>query len=207
MRMRTSPQRRPQICTLAPVLLLFLTGCETARDYSVTGRLWEKEVLGHYFEPAPNAHLQLFYDQRRGDVLAAYDEEHTKRRTIRRRAYFVNRNRARIEAVRKPRFVDPKRALAHDAIPLTPSVAAAAPNNSLQANLSSDGRQFTLSGGPVAGTYRLPVYPDQSRRLIFGTRIVATPFAVAADLAVAGIVVAAIAGVIYGISQGAVHPQ
>ena len=190
----------------AAALLFAANGCDATRDYTLTGRLWEKEVLGHYYEPAHNPHLQLFYDQRQADILATYNEEHTKRRGIRRRAYFVSRNRGRIKAVRKPRFVNPKRALRLSAIPLTGSPAGPLPNSGpIQASISADGRQFTFNRDLWSGTFRLPVYPDQTRRLILGGRIIATPFAVAADAAVVGIIVAAVAGVIYGVSQYGLH--
>src|SRR5712671_6369753 len=113
---QTVPENHPALrnitsCALAGTLLLGMTACDRTRDYSLTGRLWGSEYLGRYYEPAPNPRLQLFYDQRRQDVLVAYDEEHTNRKSVRRRAYFADQNRSRISEARKPRFVNPKRAV------------------------------------------------------------------------------------------------
>src|SRR4051812_15857317 len=105
--MHTSPVRAKIVsCALAVSLLPALTGCES----SLTSKLWTNGEFRRYYEPASNPRLQLFHDVNQGDVLAAYDEAHETRSAIRRRAYYVNRNRLRLEAGRKPRFVNPNRA-------------------------------------------------------------------------------------------------
>ena len=98
MRPNAFPVRRFFLGVFAGALL---TGCETARDCSLTHKLWTNTDMRHFYEPAPQPRLELFHDQRTEDVLAAYDEAHETRNGIRRRAYFVNRNRLRIEAGRQ----------------------------------------------------------------------------------------------------------
>ena len=178
-------------CVLAGCLLLNATGCKTAPDASLTHQLWNNERLGHHYEPAPNPRLELFQDERRGDVLATYDEVHDVRATVRRRAYFVNRNRARIEAARKPRFVDPELARGLQPIPLAPAMSAVPSNRALlQAVVSTNGQQFTLSGDFCGHIYTLPVYEDQSGLV---AKLVLLPIAVTGD----AVVVGTVAGVVW----------
>ena len=193
-------------CALAGALIFGTTACDRTRDYSLTGRLWGTEYLGRYYEPAPNPRLQLFYDQRRHDVLVAYDEEHTNRKSVRRRAYFADQNRSRINDARKPRFVDPKRAVGLTAIPLLESPRSGSFSNTISfwAVVSTNGQEFAFSGRQ-GDAYRLPVYADQSGLGLLTGRVLLTPFAVAADVAVVALVVAAVGAAIYGISQGAYH--
>src|SRR5260221_14588782 len=118
--------------------------------------------MRHFYEPASPPRLELFYDPKQGDVLAAYDEAHETRKTIRRRAYFVNRNRIRIEAGHKPRFIKPEFAQGLTPIALVqPTARPLREGVEIQAVVSTNGQQFTLSGDFGGYDYRLPVYQDQ----------------------------------------------
>src|SRR5260221_8201804 len=130
--------------------------------------------MRHFYEPASPPRLELFYDPKQGDVLAAYDEAHETRKTIRRRAYFVNRNRIRIEAGRKPRFIKPECARGLTMVALAqPSALSHADSAAIHAVVSTNGQQFTLSGDFGGHDYRLPVYLDQSG---LAGRILLSPF-------------------------------
>src|SRR5437764_13634221 len=85
--------------------LFGLSGCESARDHSLTYQVWSNPEMRRFYEPAAQPHLQLYHNPITGDVLVAYDETHEAREGVHRRAYYVNRNRRKLEAGRKPRFV------------------------------------------------------------------------------------------------------
>ena len=182
-------------CVLAGCLLLNVTGCETARDCSLTHKLWTSGDMRDFYEPAPNPRLQLFHDRDAGDVLAAYDEVHETRSAIRRRAYFVNRNRLRIEAGRKPRFVNPERASGLTAISLAGLAPDSAPDTAaIHAVVSKNGQEFTLSGDFGGHNYQLPVYPDRSG---LAAQVLLSPFAVTGDVVMVGIVTGVVAAYLY----------
>jgi len=174
--------------TLAAALLLSMTGC-------VTSTLWSSGEMRHFYEPASPPRLELFHDPKQGDVLAAYDEAHETRKTIRRRAYFVNRNRTRIEAGLKPRFVNPERAQGLTPIALAqPTGQPLGDSAAIQAVVSTNRQQFTLSGDFGGHDYRLPVYQDQGG---VAGRILLSPFAVTADAVLVATVVGAVAAYVY----------
>ncbi len=87
-------------------LVPFFTGCSDLADYSLTGRLWEHETGGaNRSLPAPHPNLRLYETADRRDILVIYDETHDDSGVIRRRAYLLNANKARIDEGRGPRFV------------------------------------------------------------------------------------------------------
>jgi len=180
---------------MAACLLLTQTGCECARDYSLTYKLWNNSELRNYYEPASEPRLQLFHEPASGDVLAVYDEAHETRSAIHRRAYFVNRNRLRIDSRRKPHFVNPDRASSLTLIsPATLIPVSTGGGSDLQAVVSTNGQQFTLNGDFGGHTYQLPVYPDQSG---VAGRVLLSPFAVAGDVVMVGIVAGVVAAYMY----------
>jgi hypothetical protein len=188
--MQTTSPVRAKIMSgaLAVSLLSGLTGCESSMTY----KLWTNGEFRRYYEPAPNPRLQLFHDVNQGDVLAAYDEAHETRSAIRRRAYYVNHNRLRLEAGQKPHFVSADRAVGLKPVTfIEESTTLSLPGSeTIQAVLATNGQRFTLSGDFGGHTYQLPVYQDQSGLV---GRIVLTPFAVAGDVVVVGAVVAVVA--------------
>jgi len=166
--------------------MISLIGCETSKDYSLTYKLWNNGELRRYYEPATNPRLELFHDVKRTDVLALYDEVHETRSAVHRRAYYVNQNRQRIEARRKPRFVNPERA---GGLPQVALVRAAqvvpttiAP---LEAIVSTNGQQFTLAADFGGHTHQLPVFQDRTG--VAGC-VLLSPLAVAGDVVMVGVV-------------------
>lgn len=176
--------------TLALALLL-LNGC-------VTRKLWEEHA---FRQPATPANLTLAFDPRRQDVLVCYDEFSDRSFKTRPRAFYLSRNRARLEAGRKPIFVTPGHAANLAAVPwqtIEPPPLAD-PANELQAVLTGTGDGFTLySGTNEVGEYHLPVYADGVQRT---GQILLTPFAVTADIITAATVVGLIAWASGGLSS------
>src|SRR6266581_2421406 len=124
-------------CGLAMLLfgsLLFLTGCETAQDYSLTYRLWNNPELRRFAEPAPDPHLTLFEKRSDHDVLVQYDETYEHNETVRHRAYLLAHNVQRIVQRKKPRFVNPQ--LASGLTPLAIQEAQPGATRSLPAGTS-----------------------------------------------------------------------
>ena len=177
---------------LALAGLLFLgTGCTTVEKYSLTHRLWDNGDLRKWSEPAPNPDLALFAATNAADVLVQYDALSEKRSAVKRRAYYLQENEARVAGGKKPRFVNSSQAAGLTPIPVLKWDSGntnSPPDLAGYAVTAEDGRRFDLY--PSTGrreTHDLPVYPESS-----GTpmRVALTPFAVAGDtLMVAGVVV------------------
>lgn len=188
---------RRYICyALAGALFPGLMGCETARDYSLTYKLWNNGEMRRFYEPAQNARLELFHDPAHADVLAAYDEAHETRSAIRRRAYLVNQNRSRVEAGRKPEFIKPESAIGLRPIPLLAAVSRGPITNAIvQAMVATNGQGFTLNGDAFGGqTYQLPVYQDQTG---LAGRVLLSPLAVTGDAVMVGLVTGVVAVWLY----------
>lgn len=184
---------------LALCLLLNLTGCQTVHEYSLTYKLWTNGELNHYYEPAAQPRLELYHDPRQEDVLVTYDEAHESHSTVQRRAYFANRNRARLGERLKPSFIHPDKAHDLSVIPQVPTAAVSTGTN-LEAVVAANGQQFTLQGGDFQGqVYQLPVYPDRGATPV---RALFTPFAVAGDVVMVGLVSSVVAA--YAYARGAV---
>src|SRR5581483_11000751 len=147
-------------------LVPYLTGCEDLADHSLTGRLWSSDLATvDVNTPAPYPHLELSAARDQKDYLVQYDEYRDKDATIRRRAYWLYANQTRIEAGKKPHFVNPKVAtglpviLVETNLVSVPGATAGAPET-IQTNivsravatngvvikvvLQSDQRHFTL---------------------------------------------------------------
>ena len=164
---------------------VLLGGCATSA-------LWEEGRFARYREPASQPNLRLFHSAQRQDVLVEYDETRDTDETIRRRAYWLDRNATRLRDRSKPRFVSVKEAEKLTAIPIVaPADAAVAPAGGLYAMASTNVQAFILnSGGKDLGSYELPVYRDASGRTM---QVLLTPLAVAADLTIVGGVLAVLA--------------
>jgi hypothetical protein len=162
------------------------TGCETGQQYSMTCRLWANDEFRNFHEPARCADMKLYQAPRGGDVLVVYNEANERNDSIRRRAYLLMANDAKVRAGRKPRFVNPK--TAGDLAPI-PVVAAMVPgsitNGPACAVAPVDGKAFTVfRGGWAQGPYELPVYAAHGSAAV---RAFLTPIAVVGDTLVFGV--------------------
>jgi hypothetical protein len=175
-------------------MAISLTGCETVKECSLSYKLWSNGEMSSFAEPASDPRLALFANPRGEDVLVQYDETSEKSDQVRRRAYFLEPNAERIAQHSRPRFADPQAAAAMSPVPLSQSragVTNAAPGQTSLAGWWENGRDFSLlRNGEVDGPYALPVYRESNGTLI---RVTLTPFAVAGDTAMVGVVVAVIA--------------
>ncbi len=206
------------IACLAP----YLTGCQELADHSLTGQLWSSDLAtGGKNSPAPYPNLKLSQASDQKDYLVQYDEFRGKDASIRRRAYWLYANQARIEAGKKPHFVNPNTATGLPAILVetnlvaVPGAVSGAPE-SVQTNivsmavttngitvrvvLQSDQRHFTVYVNEAeAGTYFLPAYSGSGN---MAAVVALTPATAAVDVAAAAAIVAVLAAVIYYVGRG-----
>lgn len=174
------------------VLVCSLCGCETAQEYSLTHKLWDKG-MDPSSRPALEPKLELFSSQ--SDLLVTYDAFDERADRTLRRAYFAGPNESRIIKRQKPFFVDVTLATNMTAVPII-SGTAAVTNAGLLARspVNTDyGPGFELyRDGRSEGVHPLPAYND---RMGTASRIVLTPFAVAGDTVMVGLVVGAVAAI------------
>ena len=178
---------------LAAGLLLLPTGCETVETYSLTYRLWDTEDLRKWSEPAPNPNLALFEVTNHTDVLVQYDALSEKRSAVKRRAYYLQQNEARVAAGKKPKLVSVEVADGLNSIAVVSAQDAVTnlpPGLTAYSVVIKEGRGFTLLRPPdPEATFDLPVYAETSGT---PTRVVLTPFAVAGDTVMVGMVAAVV---------------
>ncbi len=172
-------------------LLAMVTGCETVEQYSLSYKLWNNEDFHKWSEPAPEPHLAVFEAQGHTNLLVAYDAFSEKHSIVKRQAYYLQPNQARISAGKAPKFVAPVAAAGMRSIPVLEAKAMVTnpPTHSTNyAILSMSGREFTLhpQAEPL-GAFPLPVYPESSGTVI---RVAMTPVAVVGDTVMLGLVAA-----------------
>jgi hypothetical protein len=191
---------------VAAGLLLLGTGCETVEKYSLTYRVWDKDNWRKFSEPAPNPNLALFDATNRADVLVQYDALSEKHSTVKRRAYYLQQNEARIATGTKPKWVKPSVADGMKSIPVLPTQGDSTnvPSELLSyAVVTEEGRGFTLYRPMESESpFDLPVYAETSGT---ATRIVLTPLAVAGDTVMVGAVAAGV-GFLLWVQFGAPTP-
>jgi hypothetical protein len=198
------PKSGAAISRLAAASLLLLgTGCETVQKYSLTYRLWDTGDLRKWSEPAPDPNLALFEATNSTDVLVQYDALSQQRSLVKRRAYYLRQNEARVAAGKKPELVslalaDGLKPIA--VLPMNVAVTNPPPGPTAYAVVTQDGRAFALYR-PMKpeSTFDLPVYAETAGT---PTRIMLTPFTVAGDAVMAG-AAAAVVGFLLWVSVGA----
>jgi hypothetical protein len=184
-------------------LLLLGCGCHTVERYSLTYRVWDIGEWRKYSEPAPNPNLALFEATNRADVLVQYDALSEKHSTVKRRAYYLQQNEARVAAGKKPKWVRPSVADGMKPIAVLPTQGAITnlpPELPAYAVVTKEGRGFILYRPMESeATFDLPVYAETTGT---PTRIVLTPFAVAGDTVMVG-AAAAVVGFLMWVQSGA----
>ena len=187
-------------------LLLFVTSCQTVEDHSLTFRLWDNGELRKFSEPAPNPNLALFEATNHADVLVQYDAFSEKHSTVKRQAYYLQRNEARVAAGKKPKWVNLAAADGMKPVLVLPTQNVHTnppPELPAYAVVTREGRAFTLYRPTESeATFDLPVYPETSGT---PTRIVLTPFAVAGDAVMVGAVAAVVVFLLW-VQSGAQTP-
>ena len=186
-------------------LLILSAGCTTVEDYSLTYKLWNNPQLRRFAEPAPDPHLALFARPPNNDALVQYDETREQNEVVHRRAYFVKQNAERIGLQKKPHFVNPQIANTMDQIPqreTPPGSTNLAPSScSFVAMSTNSGHEFLiLRNDTTEGPYALPTYLESNGNFL---KVALTPFAIAGDTVLVGLVASVAAAYIY--AAGTVH--
>lgn len=179
---------------LAVCLLVMVTGCETVERYSLSYKLWNNDDFCKWNEPAPDPHLAVFEAQGHTNLLVAYDAFSEKHSVVKRQAYHLQPNQARISAGKAPKLVAPVAAAGMRSIPVLEAKAMVTNPPTHFTNyafLSMSGREFTLhpQAEPL-GAFQLPAYPESSGTVM---RVALTPVAVVGDTAMVGVVAAVVA--------------
>jgi hypothetical protein len=150
------------IIRVGMVLLVALLGpgCETAREYSLTYKVWDKGS-GPSCRPAMEPELAVFVSETYPDVLVTYNALDERADIISRRAYFLHTNEARIAMREKPLYVQPWVAMNMRAVPIvrtTNAVTKAGMAVRYPVSTAS-GSSFELyRDGRSEGTHDLPVF-------------------------------------------------
>jgi hypothetical protein len=82
-----------------------LTGCETCKEYTLTGKLWSSHSFAHFREPAAEPRPAVFYAPAFDDFLVAYDSLRDGGAEPRRQHYFVVANEANLANHQQPHLV------------------------------------------------------------------------------------------------------
>ena len=182
-------------CLLVVALSPLATGCDTLRDSTITGRLWDAGGVNRCL-PAPTPNLKLYRTPDSRDVLVTYDELLEKSDSIRRRAFFLKPNVRRLEDHKRPKFISPAKVMELSLVPVAEAGSANPPDGEvIFAKISGDNQEFTLMWfGTDLGPYALPVYVDRTSEV---RRALLTPLTAMGDVIVVVVVVAVVAGVIF----------
>lgn len=168
---------------LAAAACLCLCGCESVRDVTITGHLWNQS---DYIVPSPEARLTLA--QTPDGILVQYNSVTERNGEIHRHAYFLEANNQRIAAGKQPVFIDPATIQPQTTIP----VFWRMPENQRLPNLCALGQtnldEFVMyRDGKRGESYDLPVYNDKRK---VAEKAALTPLAITGDATVVAAVVA-----------------
>src|ERR1700722_5312072 len=143
---------------LAAAFCICCCGCESVRDATLTGTLWQER---DYVVPSPDPRLALF--QTPQGILVQYDAECERNGDLHRRAYYLEPNLKRIAAGQKPIFINSATGGPKTAIPIRTVLAANEPPRELCAVCSTNFCTFTIyRPGQVLGPCDLPVFKDRA---------------------------------------------
>lgn len=183
---------------LTLLLAPWLAGCQSAKENTLTGKLWQSAASSNYRhrEPAPDPKLAVFQTKDRKDVLVQYDEWGGRSDAVEHRAFLLRPNQKDLAAGRRPVFLDEKKAakIQSSAERINSENGTGIKDSEeLQAMVAPSGRSFTLkSKGAEIGSYDLPVYLTTTSRMAklaranTFTRLVALPAAAMGDAAFYG---------------------
>jgi hypothetical protein len=185
---------RPIVLPLFTIVLALLgTGCDTAREFTFTGRLWNDTPISHY-QPAGQPNVRMFVHRGDQDILVQYAETREKTGSNHERVYLLHANEDRVERMKKPRFLRLDSANGLLPIPVKESGATNL-DAPIWAELTEKDDGFRVyRNGVATDWYRLPVYKDKRDE---AERVLLTPVALTEDTAVAASILGVIAGLAY----------
>ena len=179
---------------LAALLAGWGGGCETAKEYSLTYKVWDNDVRS-FCEPLANPDLALFEVPSKQDVLVQYTAYSDRHDGTLRLSYFLKASSARIAAGKPPVFVRVKRDAYWKAIPVNDQPGLSANSVSTNIYAKATGNYFTLyRQGQWPQMYQLPDYRDDCGAW---ERAALTPLAVTGDAVIVGSVLGVIVGYMY----------
>ncbi len=186
---------------LAVALFASTSGCSTGDTIFLTPRLWGPGMVRNFNEPGDRPGLKVFRSTKPADYLVIYDEMREDGGRIRRRAFYLNANRERLNSRRKPRFVNPAKADSLEPVPLLLELSTASTNAASSVSLSPDGTFWRLheADGEVVD-FNLPTYPTAGSTVL---RVALTPLTVTGDAIIVGTFVGLL--IAYSYANGQCH--
>ena len=172
------------------------SGCKAVEDISLTYQLWDSG--GHnYCRPQANPELALSEVASQNDILVEYSAINSRHDGVRRIAYFLIANQARINEEHPPHFIDPKKYHNTTNIPVVSqkSITAGKVPTNCYATVETGGRAFTMFyPGQKPEFYKLPLCKDDP--VPFG-KVALTPVALTEDATMFGIIAGIIGGLMW----------
>jgi hypothetical protein len=151
-----------------------------------TAVLWERSTFSGYYHVGNPPNLQVYYSERRGDLLVQYDESRDKEKKVRRRYYWLEPNVELTESGLKPKFARSVSIDALQPVPQTPILLDPIPpafNGLYVLYRPNDIRFAVYSGTNQVNSYTLPDYDGDQKVAL---KILLTPAALAVDATVMG---------------------
>jgi hypothetical protein len=177
---------------LAAAAGLCLCGCDTVREATLTGHLWDGN---NYVVPATQPQLTLA--QTPQGILAQYNSASERNGQVHRRAYLLEANYQRVASGKQPVFVDPAKIQPQTPIPVFWEMPKNQSLPELCAVCQTNFDSFVLyRAGQRRETYDLPVFKDRRKA---AEKAALTPLAATGDAAIAATIIGAIGAVFWAI--------
>jgi hypothetical protein len=151
-----------------------------------TAMLWSKLTFATYYHPADPANIQLYYSDRRKDMLVQYDESREREKKVRRRSYWLEPNLTLVNNGQKPLFVADISLDGLTPVPLSATTPDSPPSGfkGLYVVCQTHDPRFTLySGTNELHACILPVYHGDQQ---IALKVLLTPPALVADATLVG---------------------
>ena len=171
-------------------------GCKSVEDISLTYQLWDSGG-NNYCRPQANPELALSEVASQNDILVEYNAINSRHDGVRRLAYFLIANQARINEEHPPHYIDPQKYHDTKRIPVVSqkSLKAGDVPANYYATVEAGGRSFTMFyPGQKPEFYKLPLYKDDP--VPFG-KVALTPVTLAEDATLFGIFAGIIGGLMW----------
>src|ERR1035438_10845281 len=121
---------------LAACLLFLVSGGETGQEYSLSYKVWDNSDFSKWSEPTPNPRRAIYESPDHTKLLVEYDAYSEKHSIIKRQAYDLQSNQARISAGKAPKLVHLAAAAGMTSIPVFEAATVITDRKSTRLNSS-----------------------------------------------------------------------
>jgi len=182
-------------------LIACLAGCDALHEYTLTGHMWDNGLADNQHEAATDPNLRLSRTKDGRDVLVEYTETNESATRLTRRAFLLYPNDWRINARKRPQFINASKADKLRASPIeifsrTNAPPAAPPAEYALLSANNDGFTIIIDSFET-GFHALPVYLGVRGRIV---RVCLTPASLSCDIVAWTAITASIVGIIWASS-------